>query len=63
MMLELSLGEHVCVRIDDDMTHQRLTPEQVEDYLTRMRRTAAARWDDMPDEVVPALVEDDEGEA
>lgn len=62
MMLEISLGEHVAVRIDDDMTNTRLTPEQVEDYLTRMRRTAAALWDGIPDETVDALDEPGEGQ-
>jgi hypothetical protein len=60
MMLEVTLGEHVAVRFDDEMVDQRPTPEQVEDYLTRMRRTAMAMWDGSTDEIVPALTEGDE---
>jgi hypothetical protein len=62
MMLEVTLGEHVAVRFDDDM-HERLTPEQAEDYLTRMARTAERLWESTTSELAPEpalLAEDDE---
>lgn len=49
MMLEVGIGESVIVRMDDDMTNTRLNPEQVEDYLTRMRRTALKVYRNLPD--------------
>jgi hypothetical protein len=63
MMLEVTLGEHVAVRFDDDMPEQRLTPEQAEDYLTRMARTAERPWESTTSEQAPEpalLTEDDE---
>lgn len=59
MILEVSLGEHVRVLIDDEQP-ERMTPEQAEDYLTRMRRTALAAYEGIPDEE-PAVL-DIEGE-
>jgi hypothetical protein len=62
MMLEVTLGEHVAVRFDD-MPEQRLTPEQAEDYLTRMARTAERLWESTTSELAPEpalLAEDDE---
>ena len=69
MMLEITIGATICVRYDDCMEDVRLTPELVEDYLTRMRRTAVAMYDSIPDdddlpdvdEALAAL--EDEGEA
>ena len=55
MMLEITIGESICVRLDDCIEDQRLNPEQVEDYLTRMRRTAIDLFEGIPDEQVPAL--------
>lgn len=55
MILELSIGDHVRVLIDDEQP-ERLTPEQAEDYLTRMRRTALATWNDTTNDI-PALAE------
>lgn len=59
MILEIQLGEHVIVRVDDDLT-ERMTPEQCEDYLTRMRRTAVAAYEGLPDEPVDALADPDD---
>ena len=59
MILELSLGEHVRVLIDDEQP-ERMTPEQTEDYLTRMRRTALAAYTDIPDEEPVTTALDDE---
>ena len=59
MMLEVTIGESICARFDDDMQDQRPTPEVVEDYLTRMRRTAIDLFEGIPDEQVPALTEDE----
>ena len=53
MMLEITIGATICVRYDDCMEDVRLTPELVEDYLTRMRRTAVAMYDGMPDDDLP----------
>lgn len=50
MMLEITIGESICVRIDDCIEDQRLTPEQTEDYLTRMRRTALEVYAGLPDD-------------
>ena len=55
MMLEITIGESICVRIDDCIEDTRLNPEQVEDYLTRMRRTAIDLFDGIPEAEVPAL--------
>ena len=69
MMLEITIGATICVRYDDCMEDVRLTPELVEDYLTRMRRTAVAMYDNLPDDddlpnVDEALAAyEDEGEA
>ena len=38
MILEVTIGESICIRMDDEMTDSRPVPEQVEDYLVRMRR-------------------------
>jgi hypothetical protein len=64
MMLEVTIGETICVRMDDEMTDQRLTPEHVEDYLTRMARTAAKMYDGIADDdgpvtAIPTLDTDD----
>lgn len=64
MMLEITIGESICVRIDDCIEHERLMPEQVEDYLTRMRRTAVALYDGLPnddndDEAALAALDDE----
>lgn len=48
MILEVTIGESICIRMDDEMTDQRPTPEQVEDYLTRMSRTAVKTYVDLP---------------
>jgi len=69
MMLEITIGATICVRYDDCMEDVRLTPELVEDYLTRMRRTPVAMYDSIPDDddlpdVDEALAGyEDEGEA
>ena len=68
MMLEVTIGATICVRYDDCMEDVRLTPELVEDYLTRMRRTAVAMYDNLPDDDLPDVDEalaalEDEGEA
>lgn len=60
MMIEIQLGEHVAIRIDDDMTDTRLTPEQTEDYLTRMRRTAIDAWNELD---TPVTADDTEGQS
>lgn len=61
MMLEVTLGEHVAVRFDDEMIDQRAVPEQVEDYLTRMGRTAVNVWNATTNDIpVPALVDPDD---
>lgn len=50
MMLEITLGEAIAVRFDDCIDDYRsLTPEQCEDYLSRMRRTAIKIYKRMPD--------------
>lgn len=48
MILEVTIGESICIRMDDEMTEQRPTPEQVEDYLTRMSRSAVKTYVDLP---------------
>jgi hypothetical protein len=60
MILQITIGESICVSVDDCIEDVRLTPEQTEDYLTRMRRTAIDLFEGIPDEQVPALVEEDE---
>jgi len=60
MMLEVTIGEHVAVRFDDEITDQRATPEVTEDYLTRMARTAFLLWDRTTDNVVPVAPKEDE---
>ena len=57
-MLEVSVGEHVIVRFDDELTDNPPNPELVEDYLTRMGRTATRMWDGMAD--APATTGEDE---
>lgn len=63
MILEITIGESICVRIDDMIEHERLTPERTEDYLTRMRRTAIDLYQAIPDDEVPALTEPEQGES
>lgn len=48
MMLEVTIGESICVRMDDGMEDQRLNPEQTEDYLRRMGRQAVTIYNDLP---------------
>jgi len=61
MILEIGVFDTVAVRIDDCIEDTRLTPEQTEDYLNRMRRAAIKTYRALPaDVVVPALTEDDE---
>ena len=60
MMLEVTIGESIRVAIDDCIESERLMPEQVEDYLTRMRRTAVDLFEAIHDEEIPALNEPDE---
>lgn len=55
MMLEITIGETICVRYDDCIEDERMLPELVEDYLTRMRRTAIDLFEGIPNEPVPAL--------
>jgi hypothetical protein len=55
MMLEVSLGEHVIIRFDDEITDAPPNPELAEDYLNRMARTAERLWDGRADETAPAL--------
>jgi hypothetical protein len=60
MMLEVSLGEHVIIRFDDEITDAPPNPELAEDYLNRMARTAERLYDGRADETAPALTEPDE---
>jgi hypothetical protein len=61
MMLEVSIGDSIAVRMDDGIEDQRLTPEQTEDYLIRMSRTAVKTYADIPASsmVAPEGDEDD----
>ena len=61
MMLEVTIGESICVRMDDGIEDSRPVPEQVEDYLTRMSRTAVKTYVDLPaSSMIGALEDDDE---
>lgn len=63
MILEVCIGDHVIVRFDDELTDNPPSPELVEDYYTRMGRTAANLWDGTTNDIpVPALLEPDEDE-
>lgn len=48
MILEVTIGESVCIRMDDEITDSRPTPEQTEDYLNRMSRAAVKTFNDLP---------------
>ena len=49
MMLEVTIGESICVRMDDeDVSITGLVPEQFEEYLVRMRRQAVQCYMDIP---------------
>jgi len=68
VILELQIGESIAVRFDDDINDERPTPEVVEDYLTRMRRTAVDLFNALPNDtpdadVLAALDPDVEGES
>jgi len=69
MILELQIGESIAVRFDDDINDERPTPEVVEDYLTRMRRTAVDLFNALPNDTddvsdaLAALDPDVEGES
>ena len=58
MILEIAIGDTVCVRFDDELTDNPPNPELVEDYLTRMGRTATRMWDGMAD--APATTTSDD---
>jgi hypothetical protein len=59
MMLEVSIGDSIAVRMDDGIEDQRLTPEQTEDYLIRMSRTAVKTYADIPATSMVVEVEDE----
>jgi len=60
MILRVALGEHVEVCFDDELTDSPPSPELVEDYLTRMGRTAQNVWDrTTTDNVAPVTSEDE----
>ena len=62
MVLEVTIGESICVRMDDGIEDSRPVPEQVEDYLTRMSRAAVKTYVDLPaSSMIGALEDDDEG--
>jgi hypothetical protein len=48
MVLEVTIGESICIRMDDGIEDSRPVPEQVEDYLTRMSRAAVKTYTDIP---------------
>ena len=48
MILEVTIGESICVRMDDEMTDSRPVPEAVGDYLARMREQAVKCYTDLP---------------
>ena len=60
MILRIALGEHVEVCFDDELTDSPPSPELVEDYLTRMSRTAFTLWDRTTDSVAPVVSTEDE---
>ena len=60
MMLEVTIGESICVRMDDGIEDSRPVPEQVEDYLTRMSRTAVKTYTDIPTAALVSYEDDDE---
>ena len=48
MILELTIGESITIRMDDDITDSRPVPEVVGDYLARMRQEAVQTYMDLP---------------
>jgi len=58
MMLEVTIGESICIRMDDGIEDSRPVPEQVEDYLTRMSRAAVKTYVDLPASAMSGYVED-----
>ena len=62
MMLEVTIGETICIRMDDDdATVTRMIPEQFEEYLVRMRRQAVQCYTDLPASSLVQPGEGDEG--
>ena len=60
MMLEITIGESICIRMDDGIEDQRPVPEQVEDYLTRMSRAAVKTYCDIPASSMIGAEDDDD---
>jgi len=48
MILEVTIGESITIRMDDDMNDSRPVPEAVGDYLGRMREQAVKCYMDLP---------------
>ena len=48
MILEVTIGESITIRMDDDMNDSRPVPEAVGDYLARMREQAVKCYMDLP---------------
>jgi hypothetical protein len=48
VILEVTIGESICIRMDDEMTDSRPVPEAVGDYLARMREQAVKCYVDLP---------------
>jgi len=60
MMLEVTIGESICVRMDDENVNiTNLIPEQFEEYLVRMRRQAVQCYTDLPASSMIAPGDDD----
>lgn len=59
MILEVTIGESICIRMDDEMTDSRPVPEAVGDYLARMREQAVKCYVDLPSPAEVAASDND----
>jgi hypothetical protein len=64
MMLEVTIGDAICVRMEDDsLSVNGIVPEQFEEYLVRMGRQALRVYSDIDAPAPTPSIEGDGGEA
>lgn len=59
MILEVTIGESICIRMEDGMDDSRPVPEAVGDYLARMREQAVKCYVDLPSPAEVAASDND----